>query len=265
MSLPFYTKIDTEVHDGEKVPLLSGRYLNFKKVADDDDPFANEKRQKALLQAMREMEMTERPCMVVDLAPMRDVEAIIDGKAWEPTDPSELEEKRPPCAKLVVPASQLVDIEHLRPKVGRSVVRCNKAYPAFRWFQAINLLLHHKGIEGRVIPFPLETNPDAKTPSPATILYHVMRVSKEEFEMYQKLLQQACDNDGLEMGFYHAAKFSYEVLFKRGYTEISEKVVGETVTNVVLMGKSLMRGVLIEGVQPEDFTEEFAKSHFIFE
>lgn len=265
-SKPFVVKHDVEIHSGEKVPILTGRYLDFSSVAnEDEDPFPEETRQKSLLVALDKCDIHDRPCMAMDLAPMRDIGAVIEGKEWVDPKP---DDSRPKCAMLVTAASSIVDISMIKPPAGRSVIRANAAYPSYRWFQAINLLLHYQNkTAGRVIPFPLETDPDAdhsKNPNPSSILYHALRVSKAEYEVYQRLLAQAVENDGVELGFFHAAKYAYEVLSKRGYKEITEKVVGETVTNVMIMGKPVMRGVLIENAERSDFTDDFASSHFVY-
>lgn len=254
-----------EIHSGQSVPILSGRYLDLNKVAKyDDDPFADEKRQKAILKALDACGIRDRPCMAVDLAPIRDLGLTIDDTPIE--DPHK-DDKRPPCARVIVPATQIVDISSIRPPAGRSVIRCNGAFPTYRWFQAINLLLHHENkTAGRVIPFPLETNQGANHSSsvdPSTILYHALRVTKAEFEAYQRLLADAVENDGVENGFFHAGKFAYEVLFNRGHKEINEKTVGEYVTNIMMMGKPLIRGVVVSNWSDDDFTKEFASSHFI--
>lgn len=256
-----------EIHSGEKVPILSGRYLDLDKVAKhDDDPYADDKRQKAILRALEACGLRDRPCMAVDIAPVRELGLTVNDGV-DVKDPHE-GESRPPCARVIVPARHIVDISSIRPPAGRSVIRCNGAFPTYRWFQAINLLLHHENkTAGRVIPFPLETNAEANHGSsvdPSSILYHALRVTKAEFEAYQRLLADAVENDGVENGFFHAGKFAYEVLFNRGHKEINEKTVGEYVTNIMMMGKPLIRGVVVSNWSSEDFTKDFADSHFIF-
>jgi hypothetical protein len=257
--VPFSTKVMTKNHTGEDVPLASGQYIDFTTI-DDEDIDCTEKRQKLLLDTMKDMGIKERPCMAIDLAPLRELDLILDGKQWVDPEPEEI---RPECARIIVPASQLVDIAHLKPAIGESLVRCNPAFPAYRWFQAINLLLHYAGkTPGRVIPFPLQQQ--AKDDNqPTEMIYHILRVTPAEYQEYQKLLKHAVDNDGVEKGFFHAAKYGYEVLFRRGHTPITSKVVGDHVTSVMLMGQPVIKGVLLCGAKPEDL-EELANKHFIY-
>lgn len=257
--MEFHTKVSTTNHKGEQVPLAAGKLVDFSSVSSEDVDCA-QKRQKMLLKALVDVGIHERPLMVIDLAPMRDLELVIDhDKDWVDPDPTN---QKPTCARIVVPATQLVDITHLKPKIGSSLVRANPAFPVYRWFQAINLLLAFDEQKGRVIPFPIQgegTNANA----PREMLYHVLRVFPDEYIAYQKLLKLAVDNDGVENGFFHAAKFSYEVLFLRGYKDITQKVVGELVTDIMLMGKPVIKGVLIDNANIEDF-EGLADSHSIY-
>lgn len=254
----FSTKIMTKNHEGKDLPLASGKYIDFNDI-DDDDIECTEKRQKMLLSALKAMEIIERPMMAIDLAPLRELQIVIDGEEWVDPEP---DDTRPECARIVVPASQIVDIKFLRPKLGNSIVRCNPAYPAYRWFQAINLLLHYQGQIGRVIPFPIQKI-DKNNNRSDEFIYNILRATKREYMEYQKLLAEAVKNDGLEQGFFHASKYGYEVLFKRGFQKITEKVVGDHVTDVMLMGQPVINGVLLCGAKPDDF-EDLAKSHFIY-
>lgn len=256
---------------GEAVSLCTGRYINFEDVCADDFTFPEEERQRRLRRALEETGIRTRPCMVVDLAPMRALEVRFEdsGEAYQEPEAIAAVEN-PPCARIVVAASDIVDIRNLKPAFGRSIVRCNAAFPAYRWFQAMNLILHHEGkTPGRVVPFPLEStdgtnHDDTGAHGPNThIIYNALRVSMHEFEAYQKVLALATENDGAENGFFHAAKFAYEILFKRGYKEINESVVSDAVTTVVLMGKSVIRGVLVDNSEPDDFGGNLAPSHFI--
>jgi hypothetical protein len=222
-------------------PMAMGLLVDFAMFGEDDVDL----KQGALLRALSDLKLLERPCMVLDLAPVRDLELVLSDKDYEESE-AEKAELRPPCARIVLPAAQIADVRLLQPTVGSSIVRCNASVPVFRWFQAMNLLLHEKKTPTRAIPFPMEQKDGSVT-------YQVMRVTPEEFRQYQELLRHCVDQDGPAQGFAIAAKFAYELLVRRGHTEITFAQVGHLVTDIVIMGKSHMRGVLVTNSTAEDF------------
>lgn len=264
VSKPAHSTLKVEIHTGSEVPLLTGRYIDLDAVALDGetDYFAADARRKALLRAVEETGFRRKPLMAVSLLPVNEL-GLIYSEIEQPITCSKSKE----AVKLLVAAEDVVDISHLKPRVGRSVLRCNGAFPAYVWFRAVNLLLHYKNeTAGRVIPFPLETDPKASpdNPNPRTTLYHALRVTRPEFERYQELLKEAVDNDGPELGFYHASKYAYEVLFMRGYKEITDAVVGQTVTDILMMGRPVMHGLVIANHGPDDLDRELSVEHGIF-
>lgn len=268
-----------EATGADPIPLAAGRWLQLPRVG-ADDIVDHEERARLILQAMRDEGLTERPCVALDLAALRDLGLVLkedgsvvgDGKVVKESfvDPDADLKDRPPAAKLIVPAKQLVDLRFLTPPAGRSVVRCNAAVPAYQWFRSMNLLLQQSGkTNGRVIPFPLETevSPEQRAKNGGQAretIYHVLRVGPAEFEGYQTLLKEAIDNDGIDQGFYHASKFAYEVLQARGYKKLDEAAVGDAVTNVILMGNSYLRGVLVGGWHADDFEDEVLANNGVF-
>lgn len=84
-----------------------------------------------------------------------------------------------------------------------------------------------------------------------------------EFVAYQQLLTDAVAQDGIEHGFFHAAKYAYTVLQNRGIEELTDAVVGKYVTNVILMGLPRIRGALVVNSSTDDW-EGLSGSHFIF-
>mmetsp|Transcript_5133 Transcript_5133/g.14635 ORF Transcript_5133/g.14635 Transcript_5133/m.14635 type:complete len:283 (+) Transcript_5133:564-1412(+) len=273
----------TERADGENSkddePLLTGVLVDFKAAEpDDDDIDAVEKRQRALIRALTALELNDRPCLAVDLVPLADLDLLVemDGDKVKLAETPYIESQkaepgksRPAATKIVVPARQIVDIRNLNPVAGKSVVRCNPAYPAYRWFQAMNLMLRHKGVtDGGVIPFPLFTNERDADGHPLdplrSTVYHVLRVRKHEFEAYQKLLHDAVSEDGPDKGFFHASKYAYEVLAQRGVGKITQEVVGLVVTDVILMGQPKLRGALVFNDTKDDWGEDFHKRFAVF-
>lgn len=244
----FETKVMQENTDNT---LAAGLVVDFSKFEEDD----TDAKQAVVLRALSDLKITDRPCMVIDLAAVRDLELVVDGKDVEETE-EEKANTQPCCARIVIPASQIVDIKLVQPAHGASIIRCNGCIPTFRWFQAANLLLHERKTPGRLIPFPLEQENGTTT-------YQAIRVSAEEFRKYQELLTHCVEQDGVEKGFFIAAKFAYQVLSDRGCSEITYKQVGNMVTDIVIMGKSFMRGVLILNSKPEDF-DDFKKVSLFF-
>lgn len=224
------------------IPLASGLVVDFGK----DDTEDESQKQQRLNKAVRDMKL-RTPLMVLSLAPVRDLGAMVDGEELkESEDDSEID--NPPCAHIAVPVSQIVDLKNIDPRLGSSIIRCNASIPIYRWFQAANLMLHEMGKAGRMIPFPMEnTNGDTS--------YQMLRANPEEFRKYQELLKHCVDQDGVEKGFWVAAKFAYQVLLERGYTKLTHAQVGKHLSDIILMGHSYMRGVLILNARDEDFEE----------
>lgn len=249
---PFETT-DKAIHS-ETQPLASGLIIDFAQFPEYD----TEARQNSILTGLSKLGLTQRPCMILDLAPVDALNLLVDGKPYEPVAPppksgddsedEDTKKKLPPMARIVLTADSLVDLTNLRPVAGSSIIRANGAVPSYRWFQAANLLLHGKDEFGRVIPFPLEQENGDTT-------YQAMRVNPDEFRQYQGLLKHAVDQDGLEQGFFIAAKFAYQVLLDRGHSEISHKQVGKFVTDIAVMGDSSMKGVLILNSGGDDFED----------
>mgnify|MGYP001607407975 CR=1 FL=1 len=223
--------------------MAAGILVDFDAYGEDDA----ESKQQALLKAMSDLGMKERPCMIIDLAPMRSLELVINGEEW--IEPEILTKNdTPPCARIVIPVSQIVDLTNVHPTLGSSIIRCNGCIPTYRWFQAANLALHERKEHMRLIPFPMEQkNGD--------ITYQAMRVVPNEFRRYQDILDLAVTQDGVATGFMVAAKYAYQVLADRGHNEVTYAQVGHMVTDIVLMGNSLMRGVLIANSTEEDFED----------
>ena len=237
----FETKIMSETT--ANAPMAGGLIVDFGTLEEDD----REAKEQMLLKAMNDMKMTQRPCMIMDLAPVRDLELTIKGEDWIESDTDKLV-KQPKCARIVIPVSQIVDLTNVQPVMGSSIIRCNGCIPCYNWFRAANLELHAKNNPMRIVPFPMEQKS-------GDITYQAMRVVPAEFRAYQELLDHAVSQDGVEKGFMIAAKYSYQVLVDRGHKEITFSQVGYMVTDIVIMGKSVMRGILITNSTDEDFVD----------
>jgi hypothetical protein len=233
-SSTFETRVKTD--NGQS--LASGLFVDFNEVVDKES---------LILRCLKDLQL-HGPFIIMDLAPMRDLEANINGVDWSDSMET-LEEKldkKPPCARIVLPVSQIIDLKNINPPIGSSIIRCNASVPIYAWFQAANLLLMKQ--PGRLIPFPMEQeNGD--------ITYQSMRVTQTEFLAYQDLLEHCVTQDGPEQGFMIAAKYAYQILLNRGITDLTYKQVGSMITDIVIMGNSVMRGLLIANSNTEDFED----------
>lgn len=244
----FETGIKGQDVNGKEEPVISGRVLDLYGVS-SEDKFVS------ITKALEDAGIKDKPVVCFNIgAPV-----AMDLKVEGIEDPREIisGDGVQNMAKIMVPVSNIVDSKHLKLKMGESAIRCNPAFPNYRWFQAINLELMYKGeTSGRVIPFPLLMSENGGAEE---TIYHAMRVNRAEYEAYQKLLTYSVMNDGLEMGFYHAAKFAYEILEKRGCTDLTEKSIGNQITKITMMGRPFIRGVLITNASDNDFEEEKEK------
>lgn len=259
--VPFETRIMTHEfnNDEEKEafpnePLAAGLFVDLTNVSENDP----DTRQTAILAAVKRAGL-RKPIMAIDLAPMRELQLVLDGKDWE--EPEELKANpKPPCAFILLSAYDIVDLSKIKPSFGQSVVRCNSAVPHIRWFQAANLILTYedKPKTGRVVPFPLEN------PKTGETIYHFMRCTFQEYVQYNKLLKHAVNEDGLKKGFWLAAKYSYQALNDRGYHKLTADNIETLITHAILMGNSKLRGVLVDGATSEDFDEDLQRAHHIY-
>lgn len=237
----FETKVMSQTKADKS--MAAGLLVDFAAYGEDDV----ESKQIALLRAMSDLGLKEKPCMIVDLAPMRSLELVVNGADWVESEDL-AKSDMPPCARIVIPVSQIVDLTNVHPTLGSSIIRCNGCIPTYRWFQAANLALHARKEHMRIIPFPMEQkNGD--------ITYQAMRVVPNEFRQYQDLLDHAVTQDGVATGFMIAAKYAYQVLADRGHNEVTFAQVGHMITDIVIMGNSMMRGVLLANSTEEDFED----------
>lgn len=200
------------------------------------------------------------PYMVMDLAAPKDVQ--IEGAEYPPDDADDSlvseDYELNPNVKLLVPANQIVDISCLKSGVlgGNMMVKCNQMLPAYRWFQAANLMLNHEGLKTRVVPFPMDHDQGTT--------YHMLPVSPSEFELYQQMLDFGVTNEGVENGFKTAARFSYELLGNRGIKELTEEQVDKLLAHVwVGHNGGKCEGILFHRGARSDF-EDLKDTHFIY-
>lgn len=244
---------------GNEIPLLLGAFVDFADI-ETENIDAVEVRQNTAIKALKDLGLTDKPMMAFDIAPLPALELSHKGERMEfPEDQASSKN----YAKVIVPCSQIVDIKNLKPVAGESAVRCNPAFPTYRWFQAINAILSYENkTQGRVVPFPLQVD-DGENGTPE-LIYHAMRVNKQEYEAYQKLLMEACRADGVEMGFYHAAKFAYEIIHKRGHKHVTQKEIGEAVTKITMMGRPQIKAVIVANATHDDFQGKIRTGHYVF-
>jgi hypothetical protein len=75
--------------------------------------------------------------------------------------------------------------------------------------------------------------------------FQMLRTTKDEHAEYRKLLDYSIATLGINRGFETAARFSYEILRKRGVTQMTHEQVDKILTRVVLMNPSFIDCVLV--------------------
>lgn len=193
------------------------------------------------------------PYIMLDLCLPKDIE-LKDG--LKPTGEEML--------KIVLPCSFVVDLAAISNDqiMGMSVVKTNAAVPVYHWFNAANLLLNFLGQEGRVMPFPMDQ--EAGEGQEAVTVYHMLRCSPFEYKEYAKLLQFGMSCEGIQKGFLSAARFSYEVIRKRGVTELTSKEVDRLISHVMLKSPSRIECVMSSNMRLEDIDKEELEKAYIF-
>jgi hypothetical protein len=235
---------------GSEHPLLSGYLLNFEALKED---ILGEGRQREILklvQSIREQRDFRPPFMIMDLVERKHIEL------YELDTKEKLESNSSETLKIVMSAWDIVNLDNLS-SGSNSVVKCNAAVPIYRWFQAANLILKYKDVKGRVIPFPLDQE-EKRT------VFHMLRVTAEEFAQYQQILEFACLQHSVEQAFEISARFSYEVLYKRGVKKLTADQVDHTMTHVILQDKPSIFGIAVENAKREDLENEYLIRNQIF-
>lgn len=249
-----------------KGPLAFGEFVDFGTIPYDEDCLEDlNDRQKALIKAIDQMKKEGNfnpPYMVIDMAHQDDIGLIVDGEKYKEDLTDKVlspDAKENPAVKILMPANLICDLSNISGDKagGMSVVKANPSIPVYRWFQAANLMLKHCDQIGRVIPFPMDQEDGQTT-------YHMLRVDPREYMAYQKLLEFSVQQNGVQLGFNIAAKYSYEVLSNRGYNELTAEQVDKFISHVML-SKGEMKGVLVVNAgRSEIDTEEMREKRSIF-
>jgi hypothetical protein len=245
--------------------LCSGKFIDFGSLPFDEDNIDDLNiRQKTLVDAVRSFGTDYKaPYIVMDLATIDDIKLVVENEEYKDTSVDKKltpEAKENPALKFLISCRDIVDLTSISAENmgGMSVVKCNPSVPVYRWFQAANLMLGFCDQLGRVVPFPMNQDNGMTT-------YHFLRVNPREYMEYQKLLNFCVQQHGVEEGFNVSSKYSYECLSARGIKNITHAEVDKTLTHVMLMKDSKMRGVLLHNAGREELdTEELKKKHFIY-
>ena len=247
----------------ENAPLAAGEMIDLSMLHEDD--FYG--KEKIIVDTVRKYGglLDQKPLIGIDLAYMKDLGLIVNGKSWdelmalpEVQNSQKFEQDNKICAKIIVPAEQICSLTYINPKAGKSIVKVNHAFPAYRWFHAANLQLRYKGLPGRLIPFPIEQND-------GTVTYQMLKVNMKEYNEYQSLIKQGTNiGHNTETIFHNSAKYAYHVLKEyRGHDKISHGTVDKEITNVIFKQHSYIRGVLLLNAQKEDL-EDHQDAHYIY-
>ena len=245
----------SEKNDKDK-PLLVGMFLDFGQIRCDGENCIEDvsTRQKAVIDAVRRLSANnpayKAPFMAIDLAARQDVGLLHKGEKMEPVAPIfplSAAALSNPSVKVIVSANEVVDVGHLGSPT-QSVLKCNSAFPAYTWFQAANLILDTAGKAGRIIPFPLDQED-------GSVMFHALRVDPAEYKNYQEVLAYAVNTNGLKEGFEIAARLSYEILSKRGLSELTANQVDHIITHVMLKPYAQIRGLVLENAGREELDD----------
>ena len=242
-----FSKFETKEKNNDH-PVAQGLLVDLLDFDDIDE------KQEQIKSSIREYQKTRKfnpPYLLMDIATAENLELIVDG-----VEASVDEKNKNNMVKVLLSCHDIVDISNLNNEFGMKIVKTNAAVPVYRWFQAANLLLKFANVHTRVVPFPIDQENDGTT-------YHMLRVLPDEFQEYQKILNYGVVVEGTYKGFETAAKFSYEILKKRGITELSEKAVDHTITHVMLKSDSFLYGILIQNSNNDDF-ENMNNNNYIF-
>jgi hypothetical protein len=193
------------------------------------------------------------PYLMLDLCLPKDIE-FAEG-------PAPLGEE---MLKLVMPCSFIADLVGISNDsiLGMSVVKCNAAVPVYHWFNAANLLLNFYGQKGKVIPFPMDQ--EASEEQEAMTVFHMLRVTPYEYGEYAKILQFGMSCEGVQKGFLTAARFAYEVLKKRGITDLTAKEVDALISHVMIKAPSRIECVMASRLRAEEIDKEELEKAYIF-
>ena len=106
------------------------------------------------------------------------------------------------------------------------------------------------------MPFPLDHDKGTT--------YHMLPVTPPEFELYQQMLEFGNTNEGIVKGFETAARFSYELLLKRGIKEISAQEVDKLIAHIMVgHNNGKVSGLLLHRAGKSD-VEDLRTSHFVY-
>ena len=246
----FQTVEETE----EGAPLVSGLFMDVGAEVD---------KEAEITKVIRKMQALDKdfkpPFIVMDLSTAENVAIRGDASYDANTDDTYVSEdyEQNPSVKLLVPCSQVVDLTKIGGIAGSTkIVKCNSMVPVYRWFQAANLMLHFADKTGRLIQFPLDHEQGTT--------YHMLPVNPSEFQLYQQILDFGTQTEGMEKGFSASGRFAYELLRKRGISEISADQVDALIAHVMVghMG-GVTKGILLHRASREDL-EELKESHFVY-
>ncbi len=262
---------DEKVNEDSDVGLASGKFVNFACVDDLDDI---ETKQDWVIKACRDMGTDfSPPYIVLDLAEMENLPMEVDGKKYAESEDYKDGEKpaltpehnKNSTAKILLSCQDIVDLRTITglKGAGSSIIKVNPCVPAPYWFQAANLLLKHFDQKGRVIPFAIDQDENPHGPGQKRVTYQFLRVNMQEYSQYIKVLEYGCSVMEMKEAFDGAARFSYEVLKQRGVTEVSDAILDQILTSVMLKSEARMKGVLIANLIHEDI-EDLKDSHSIY-
>lgn len=230
--------------------LVYGSYIDYDERTGDD----SECRMRDVQRRMNLMGL-KPPFMAMDLSYIEQLGLKLDTDVEIVLDAATKKDRKP--VRIVVSACDIADMIDFA-TLGNSRVRVHRETPQYRWFHCINLQLQNIPSNTRVIPFPIENT----KPGPngeKEVFFQVLPVTPAEYNLYEQVLHANLHSGGLAVdpneAFALTAKMSYEILSRRGLTELTHSQVDQFLIHVIISKQLSLRGVLIRNWEEDDFEE----------
>lgn len=164
----------------------------------------------------------------------------------------------PPMAMLVFSASDVFEMQEVE---GKTMIRVNRAYPTYVWFQAINLYLHVvQKSHSRFVPIPVTAHVQ-QTGQDHTNIYAI-QVDMDEYREYQDALVSLTQQYGPIKGFQMAAEFGLRILENRvgpNYQNLPDQCEKHIFPFQSMINRS-MKGVLVLNALRKDLKDHEMKT-----
>lgn len=254
--------------------LAEGLFVDLSSLAEDDLVGREALWTRAIHQAG-----LKPPIIITFLKPLKDLDVVLPAADGEPeralsADPR-VQKVGDKLSRILVQASTIADITMVHNVTsmslgGQSVLRVNAEFPVYLWFKAANMQLALRGLNVRLVPFPVvQPKPDGELPPHAMdmqdeiLVFQSIRATVKEYDEYSDILESYIRQDGLEKGFAGASRYGYKILNSRSARdalhsgeEFTIDEYREHCTPILLRRDSQIRGVIVFGETDGDFEDK---------